>query len=389
MTITLGLETFLAHPTGRIAGKRAGLVTNNTAIDHNLVSTVQRIHAHPAVNLVALFGPEHGLRGEAQDAEHVAVYTDALTGLPVYSLYGSIDKPTREMLEGLDVLLFDIQDAGVRFYTYISTLAHVMQAAAEQGIPVVVLDRPAPINGVMLEGPVLDPDYSSFVGLYPIPIRYGMTIGELAQLFNGAFGIGCDLSVAPLAGWSRAMWYDQTGLPFVPTSPNLPTLDAMTVYPGTCLFEGTNLSEGRGTTRPFEYIGAPWVRAEPLAAALNDRALPGARFRAVYFQPAFSKHQDQLCAGVHLYVTDRAVFRPVRTALYMIAVIKTMHPGDFTWQGADVHDGRYSIDRLSGNDAARAHLDAGGADAVDALIARWAEDRQAFEALRAGYLLYE
>lgn len=387
MNTKIGLESFLARQVDIVAGKRVGLVTNATAIDRNLVSTVQRLHEHPAVNLTKLFGPEHGLRGEAQDAVQVTAYTDTFTGLPVYSLYGETYKPMPEMLEELDVLVFDMQDAGVRFYTYISTMAYVMQAAAETGLPLIVLDRPAPINGMVLEGPVLDPDYVSFVGMYPIPIRYGMTIGELAQLFNDAFGIGCDLTIAMLSSWMRDMWYDETGLPFVPTSPNLPTLDAMTVYPGTCLFEGTNLSEGRGTTRPFEYIGAPWLEAEPLVEALNDLELPGARFRPVYFRPAFSKHQGKPCAGLHLYVNNRDVFRPVTTALYMLATIKAMYPDDFAWRGATVHDGRYSIDRLSGNDDLRTHLDSGGA--VPDLLARWETDLTAFDKLRIEYLLYD
>ncbi len=382
----LGLEVFLARQTAPTAGRRVGLVTNVTGVDRDLISTVQRLHAHPAVTLGALFGPEHGLHGAAQDAVEVGAYTDARTGLPVYSLYGAHYKPTPAMLDGLDVLIFDMQDAGVRFYTYLSTLAHVMQAAAAHGLPVIVLDRPAPLNGVVVEGPVLEPAHASFVGMYPIPIRYGMTIGELAKLFNSAFDINCDLTVAPLEGWTRAMWYDQTGLPFVPPSPNLPTLDAMTVYPGTCLFEGTNLSEGRGTTHPFEYIGAPWIEAETLAEALNARALPGLRFRPVYFTPSFSKHAGVTCGGVQLHVRNRDRFRPVETALHMLAVIKAMYPHDFAWGGAPVHDGRYSIDRLSGSTRVRAHLDAGAP--VPELVASWAAELAAFNTLRAEYLQY-
>lgn len=386
MDTRLGLEVFLKDRVDLVAGKRVGLVTNVTGVDGDLVSTVERLHRHPGVNLTALFGPEHGMRGEAQDALKVDAYTDALTGLPVYSLYGQTDKPTPDMLRDVDVLVYDMQDGGVRFYTYIATLANVMQAAAEAGLPVIVLDRPAPINGVTVEGPVLDPAYTSFVGPYPIPLRYGMTVGELARLFNTAFGIGCDLTVVPLAGWRRALWYDQTGLPFVPPSPNLPTLSALTVYPGTCLIEGTNLSEGRGTTRPFEYIGAPWVEAEALAAMLNDLALPGARFRPVYFVPTFSKHQGALCKGVHLYVTDRDRFRPVETALHLIAAVKAAYPDHFAWREPWKPGGHYPIDLLSGGNTVREHLDANRP--IPDLAGGWEQGLAAFALLRADALLY-
>lgn len=386
MNTQLGLEIFLKDRLSLVAGKRVGLVTNVTGVDRDLVSTVERLHRHPGVNLRALFGPEHGLRGEAQDALKVDTYTDALTGLPVYSLYGQTDKPTPDMLRDVDVLVYDMQDGGVRFYTYIATLAHVMQAAAEAGLPVVVLDRPAPINGATVEGPVLDPAYTSFVGPYPIPLRYGMTVGELALLFNGAFGIGCDLTVVPMSGWQRDLWYDQTGLPFVPPSPNLPTLSAMTVYPGTCLIEGTNLSEGRGTTKPFEYIGAPWIDAEPLAGALNALALPGVRFRPIYFVPTFSKHQGQLCKGVHVYVTDRDVFRPVETALSLIATVKQAYPDQFAWREPWSPGGHHPIDLLAGGNTVREHLDADRP--IAELVGGWQEGLQAFARLRAQYLFY-
>lgn len=386
MSVRLGLEVLLEEQTALVAGKRAGLIASASSTDSALVSSVERLRQHPAVNLRALFGPEHGLRGDAQAGQHVTAYTDRLTGLPVYSLYGDTQKPTPAMLDGLDVLLFDLQDGGVRFYTYLSTLAYAMQAAAENGLPLIVLDRPAFLNGVTVEGPTLDPRYASFVGLYPIPLRYGLTAGEIARLFNTVFNIGCDLTVVPLAGWQRGMWFDDTGLPFVPPSPNLPTLTALTAYPGTCLVEGTNLSEGRGTTRPFEYIGAPWVDGEVLATALNALDLPGARFRPVYFVPTFSKHQGEVCAGVHLYVTDRSAFRPVETVLHLLAQVKRAHPQRFAWRDPWSPGGHYPIDLLSGGDRVRLHLDAG--HPVTDLVDTWKEGITAFEQLRAPYLLY-
>ena len=380
--IRLGLEVFLDSHARIVTGKRAGLITHQAGVDHDLVSTVERLHGHPAVNLARLFGPEHGLRGEAQAGDSVSSYTDSITGLPVFSLYGSTRKPTPDMLDGLDILLFDMQDAGVRFYTYLSTLAFVMQAAADNNLPLIVLDRPAPLNGLRVEGPVLDPQYASFVGLYPIPLRYGMTIGEMARLFNTMFNIGCDLMVIPLEGWIRGLWFDETDVPFVPASPNLPTLDSLTLYPGTCLVEGTNTSEGRGTTRPFEFIGAPWIRGEQLAKILNDLSLPGVRFRPVYFVPTFSKYQSEVCSGVHVYVTNRDDLRPVEVGLYLIQQVKVLHPEHFAWQAGEHHP----IDLLTGGGQVREHLDA--QDSVAELVASWEADLRAFREMRAPFLLY-
>ena len=384
MTVKLGLEVLLEQRPDLLAGRRVGLVAGASSVDARLVSSVERLRCH--VNLTTLFGPEHGLRGEAQAGQHVTNYTDPLTGLPVYSLYGDTQMPTPDMLRDVDALVFDLQDGGVRFYTYLSTLGYVMQAAAEHGLPVIVLDRPVFLNGVTVEGPVLDPNYSSFVGLYPIPIRYGMTAGEIARLFNEAFGVGCDLTVVPMEGWRRAMWYDETGLPFIPPSPNLPTLSAVTVYPGMCLVEGTTLSEGRGTTKPFEYIGAPWIQAEALAAALNELELPGVRFRPVYFTPTFSKYQGETCAGVHVVVMDRAAFRPVETALHLLATVKQRYPDRFGWRAPWTAGGHYPIDLLSGGIQVRQHLDA--SHPIPDLVNGWQDELRAFGNLRAKYLLY-
>ncbi len=386
MTTVLGLDVLLAERLDLVAGRRIGLVASVSSTDAQLVGTAERLYGQADVNLMALFGPEHGLHGQAQAGVEVNVYTDPRLGVPVYSLYGQTYKPTPDMLANLEALVVDLQDGGVRFYTYLSTLAYVLQAAAEAKLPVIVLDRPAPINGVTFEGPVLDPAYSSFVGMYPIPIRYGMTVGEMAGLFNEHFGIGCDLTVVLMRNWGRDCWFDQTGLPFVPPSPNLPTLSAMTAYPGMCLVEGTNVSEGRGTTKPFEYIGAPWIEADPLARALNDLAMPGVRFRPVYFTPAFSKHQGQPCAGVHLYVTDQDRFRPVETALRLIAQIKETYPDQFAWREPWTPGGHYPVDLLSGGRSVREHLDDN--KPVSDLLGHWQAGLQAYATVRAQFLRY-
>lgn len=386
MSVQIGLETLLNEQRQHIAGQRVGLVAGAASVDSQLCSSVQRLHADPDVQLVALFGPEHGLWGEAQAGEHVATTADQLTGLPAYSLYGSTHKPSPDMLAALDTLIFDLQDGGLRFYTYLSTLVYVMQAAAEQGKRVLVLDRPVFLNGLTVEGGVLDTAYASFVGIYPIPIRYGMTAGEIARLLNEQFAIGCDLIVVPMRGWQRAMWYDDTGLPFVPPSPNLPTLAAITAYPGTCLIEGTNLSEGRGTTKPFEYIGAPYVDAHQLARAMNALELPGVRFRPVFFVPTFSKYQGQSCGGVHLVVTQRDTFQPIETALHLIATTRRLYPEQFTWRAPWTEGGHYPIDLLSGSATVRQHLDAN--QPVSDLVDLWKEEADQFKELRREYLIY-
>jgi uncharacterized protein YbbC (DUF1343 family) len=382
--VRLGLESFLNSHTLLVAKKRIGLITHPGGVDHDLVSTIERLK--PVINLVRLFGPEHGLRGEAQAGDYVSSYNDPLTGLPVYSLYGNTRKPSPEMLDGLDELIFDMQDAGVRFYTYLSTLAYVMQAAAEHHLPLIVLDRPAPLTGLRIEGPVLDPNFASFVGMYPIPIRYGMTIGEMARLFNNMFNIGCHLTVIPLQGWTRSLWFDDTDVPFVPASPNLPTLASLTLYPGTCLIEGTNISEGRGTTRPFEYIGAPYINGEQLARTLNQLNLPGVRFRPVYFVPTFSKYQGELCGGVHVYVTDRHQLRPVEVGLHIIQQVIALHPEQFAWRDAWNVGERRPIDLLTGGKRVREHLDSHGS--ITDLAAEWDKDLKDFRDARAPFLLY-
>lgn len=386
MSTRLGLNVFLEQQLNLVAGKRVGLIACPSSVDHQLRSSVERIYAHPDVNLVALFGPEHGLRGDAQAGNHVSTYRDALTNLPVHSLYGATRKPTPEMLQDLDVIIIDLQDGGVRFYTYLATITNILNAASEQDKSVIILDRPAPITASRIEGPVLDPDFTSFVGPYPIPIRYGMTIGEISFLINEHFEIGCDLTVVSMENWVRDQWFDETDIPFIPSSPNLPTLTSMIAYPGTCLIEGTNMSEGRGTTKPFEYIGAPWINAESLADTLNDLGLAGVRFRPVYFVPTFSKYQGELCAGVHVFITDRDRFQPITTILHLIKIVKTTYPTEFMWRQPWDSGKRNPIDLLCGGNAVREHLNANSP--ITELEAAWQGELQAFSQLRAKYLLY-
>lgn len=400
-----GIEVLLASRLDLLRGRRVGLVTNPTAVDARLRSSAELLRAHPEVNLVALYGPEHGVRGDAQAGEYVPFYRDPHLGLPVFSLYGETQRPPADMLtridaymreydtrhdgktveprmlESIEVMVFDLQDVGTRVYTYVATMAYAMQAAAEAGIPFVVLDRPNPITGAALEGPVLRfPEYSSFIGLYPVPLRHGMTAGELARLFNARFlPRPADLTVVPMAGWRRGDWFEATGLPWVLPSPNLPSVDAAVVYPGQVMLEGTNLSEGRGTTRPFELCGAPWLDGYVLARDLNALDLPGVRFREAWFTPTFSKFAGQRCGGVQLHVRDREAFRPVLTTIALLAEVRRLG-GDRLEFHADY------FDRVLGQPSVREGLLAGVPAAV--LAAEWAPELRAFAALRTEYLLY-
>ncbi|HEX5415384.1 MAG TPA: DUF1343 domain-containing protein [Chloroflexota bacterium] len=326
-----GIDVLLAERLDLLAGKRVGLVTNPTGRTVAGVSDVDALFNHPDVKLTALFGPEHGLRGNAQDGVKIDSTTDQQTGLPIYSLYGDTKRPTKAMLQNVDVLVFDIQDVGARFYTFASTMAYVMQAAAAEKKPVIILDRPNPITDDGVEGPVLEPGQESFTGLYPIPVRHGMTMGELARLFNDAFGIHADLTVVPVAGWRRGVWYDQTAIPWVRPSPNIPDLATATVYPGVGLIEATNIAEGRGTPTPFLNVGAPWLDGDRWASALNDLKLPGVRFAPTRFTPASNKFQDQACGGVKIEVTDRAAFQAVTTGLSLITTARPLSGGKFAW----------------------------------------------------------
>ena len=376
----LGIHVLLHDRLDLIRGKHIGLITNPTGVDRELDSDVDLLAHAPGVHLVALFGPEHGIRGAHQAGASVGSDRDPVTGLPVYSLYGKTRQPTPAMLKGVDVLVFDIQAVGARFYTYLYTMADAMKAAAAAHIPIIVLDRPNPIDGVAVQGPVLDPRFASFVGEYPIPLRYGMTIGELAELFNGEFHLGADLTVVKLRGWKRSMFYDDTPLQFVMPSPNMPTQTTALVYPGMGLVEGTNVSEGRGTTRPFELVGAPWIDAEQLSRDLNDKHLPGVRFRPVHFTPTFSKYEGKSCNGVQVHVMDRDTFNPVVVGLTVIATIHDLYPREFQFNASD-------FDRLVGNDWIRQDIEQGVP--VAQMRKRWQKGLLRFEKVRQKYLLYK
>ena len=369
-----------------------GLVANPTAVNRGLDHAADLLHRRPEVDLRCLFGPEHGLRGSAQDMAAVADHTDSATRLPVASLYGDTLaslSPAPEQLARLDVLLFDVQDVGARYYTYGATLALCMRAAAVSGVRVVVLDRPNPIGGAAVEGGGLDAGLESFCGLYPAPQRHGMTLGELARLYNETFGIGCELEVAACEGWSRSAYYDQCGLPWVMPSPNMPTPDTALVYPGMCLLEGSNLSEGRGTTRPFELFGAPFIDGPRLARELHRCDLPGVVFRPCVIEPAFHKFRGQRCGAIQLHVNDRNAFKPYRTGLAVLVAVRKLWPESFAWRTepyefrADVP----AIDLLTGRAAVRQAIDRGAA--LDDVVRAATGGTELYDAGRGKALLYD
>ncbi|MDR4926647.1 DUF1343 domain-containing protein [Peribacillus simplex] len=379
--VSPGIEVLLKEEKDVLSGKKVGLITNPTGIDSKLTSIVDLLNDDPDINLTALFGPEHGVRGDAQAGASVEYYIDEKTGLPVYSLYGKTKKPTPEMLKDVEVLVFDIQDVGTRYYTYIYTMAYAMEAAKENDIPFIVLDRPNPQGGESVDGPVLEPEFSSFVGLYPIPLKHGMTVGELATLFNKEFKIGADLKVIKMKGWKRDMDYDETGLPFVLPSPNMPTVSTTFVYPATGLIEGTNVSEGRGTTKPFELIGAPYINSDELAGKLNALRLPGVKFRAASFTPTFSKHAGKLSHGVEIYITDREEFKAVPTGLHIIKTIQDLYPGDFEFLAAN------NFNLLIGNGWVMSRIEEGSS--VNEIMKEYQAKQDAFKKVRKNYLLYK
>ena len=383
-----GVDMLAERLPPALAGKRVGLVTNHTGRNAVGRTTIDILHEHPGLELVALYGPEHGIRGVAAEGEKVESGRDERTGLPIHSLYGATRKPTPAMLQGVEALAFDIQDVGARQYTYVYTMAYAMQAAKEHGIPFVVLDRPNPVRGDVLAGNLLDTAYASFVGMYPILSRHGMTAGELAQLFNAEFGIGADLTVVRMDGWRRDLWWDETGLDWIAPSPNLPRLESAIHYPGTVFFEAANISEGRGTSHPFQQTGAPWLDAERVAAAMNARGLPGVRFEAVTFTPPASsaKYGGQSLRGVRLHATDRAAYRPIPTALELIAEIRRTHPAEFRFTGPTAESpDAFWMDRLAGTDALRKAMEA---DTLGGLLRAWERDQRAWETRRRPYLLY-
>jgi uncharacterized protein YbbC (DUF1343 family) len=387
--VTPGIDRLLGAQRSLIAGRRVGLACNPASIDARFRHSADRLVEESGATLAALFGPQHGFRSDLQDNMIETPHArDVRRRVPVYSLYSETREPTAEMLRGLDILIVDLQDVGTRVYTYMYTMANCMRAAARHGVKVLVCDRPNPIGGTAVEGPLLREQWTSFVGQFPIPLRHGMTIGELARLFNVAFGIGADLEVIPLEGWRRPMYFEETGLPWIIPSPNLPTLDSAMVYPGAVIFEGTQLSEGRGTTRPFELVGAPWIDGEALADAMNARELPGVHFRPVFFEPTFHKHARQTCGGCQIHVLDREAFRPVRTAVELIEEFRRQNPARFAWREPpyEYEHEKQPIDLLYGSDELRATIDAGGD--VRALIGGWAAEEEQFRRLRDAHLLY-
>ena len=383
MPIQLGNERLFDDVFHLVEGKKVGLITNQSGVNSNLERTADRMHRTSGVELLALFGPEHGFQGKAEDGVPVETDRDAASGVPVYSLYGRARQPDDGMLRELDVVVCDIQDVGVRFYTYVSTIYLAMKACAERSIPFIILDRPNPI-GAAVEGNILDPAFASFVGIHPLPVRYGMTLGELARLLNEDAGVDADLDVVAMAGWRRECFWDETHLEWVPPSPNMPRVATAVVYPGMCFFEGTNISEGRGTARPFEQVGAPFIDEFRLADELNGLLLPGAVFRPVRFVPAFGKYEGESCGGALLDVIERADFLPVTTGFEALAVIRRRWPEHFAWRIPE--EGIHNFDKLAGTDRIREALDA-GAEVAD-LVLEWEAERRPFLELRESYLLY-
>ena len=390
MRVELGIELLLGDQSELLKGTRVGAVVHPASVLPDLRHTVDALAADRRFELVSLFGPQHGARGEKQDNMiESEFYRDPGTGLPVHSLYGSTRRPGAGMLEDIDVLVYDLQDVGTRVYTFIHTMAYCMQSCAQFHKRIVVVDRPNPIGGSAVEGDLLDPAYSSFVGLHPIPMRHGMTVGELARFINEGFDIGCDLAVVPMRGWRRSMWFDQTGLPWVQPSPNLPTLESATVYPGMVLVEGTTLSEGRGTTRPFEYVGAPYVCPGELASRLNSIGLPGVAFRAAYFEPTFQKWSGVMCGGVQLHVLNRDAFEPYLTGIMVISVIRSLYPESFSWRQPpyEYEYEKLPIEILCGGRKVPDLIERGATPAE--IRESWRDDVASFRNRRAPYLLYE
>lgn len=383
--VETGLEIFLREHENILRGRRVGLVTHAAAVTRDFVSSVDALR-QCNVRVTALFGPEHGFDGAGADATPIDDARDARTGLPVYSLYGHAKEPTADMLHDVDVLVFDMQDVGARFYTFISTLDYILRAAEQFGKPVIVLDRPNPINGMDIEGPLVDPGLESFISHLRVPIRHGLTTGELARFIAHTTPRHVELQVVALRGWKRSMWFDETGLPWIPLSPGMPRFETTLPYPGTCLVEGTNMSEGRGTALPFEICGAPWLDGYALAQTLNELDLPGARFRAHAFTPTDAKYRGVKCGGVQIHITDRAAFRPVYVGLHVLAACRAQNPERFeflatSWEGAPPH-----LDLLTGTARVREGLLT--QEPIDDIVADWETIAAVFRDVSAWTQLY-
>lgn len=388
-SVQTGLENLLAHPPAWLGGKRLGLLCNPASVDRRLRHARDLIQARFPGQLKALYSPQHGFFAEKQDnmieSDHI---TDPVLGLPVFSLYGETRIPTEEMLAPIDVLLVDLQDVGTRVYTFIYTVSHCLEAAGKYGKKVVVLDRPNPIDGLRVEGNCLEPETASFVGRYPIPMRHGLTIGEIAMLFNQAFGIGCELEVIPLKGWRRSMRFEATGLPWVPPSPNLPTAASALVYPGQVLWEGTNVSEGRGGTQPFEVFGAPFFKTREILGGMEKECLAGVCLRPLVFEPTFNKWAGSACHGFQIHVTDPALYRPYETTLALLRSVLACHPDQFAWKQPpyEYEFEKLPIVLLTGSCSLHRQLEAGVA--VKSLAAGWKAALDRFKSLRTPFLIY-
>jgi uncharacterized protein YbbC (DUF1343 family) len=391
MTVQTGLARLVDEGAKLIAGRRVGLICNATSVDAELRHAIDLLRGVGA-NVTALFGPEHGVRGDAQDMIGVDAETDSLTGLPVHSLYGHTEQslsPTPQMLEGIDVLVFDVQDVGSRYYTFVWTMVLAMRACAKAGKAFVVLDRPNPITGLHVEGGAIDAGFESFVGLVSCPNRHGMTAGEIARWRHSVEKMDLDLAVVSMRGWTRDLWFEHTGLPWVLPSPNMPTVDTALVYPGMCLVEGTELSEARGSTRPFELSGAPWIDPHKLAATLSAMDLPGAKFRPVIYTPTFHKHAMKACGGVQIHVTNHDTFKAYRTGVAFLKACHDQDPSKFQWRvkAYEFVDKIPAIDLLAGNAELRTGIEAGAS--LDDLARRWPRYEGEFAEERAAFLLYE
>nr|WP_274653218.1 DUF1343 domain-containing protein [Paenibacillus humicola] len=380
-----GADRLASAGAALLKGKRFILLTNPTGIDSLFRSTIELCRGLEGAELAAFFACEHGLRNERQAGVKFEDETDPATGLPIFSLYGSRSRPAPYMLENIDAVVVDLQDVGVRFYTYLTTLVYVMEACAAQGVEVIVLDRPNPLGGNRIEGGFLKEGFQSMVGAWRMPAVTGMTIGEIARLVAGEMSTLCRLQVVPLAGWNRSMEYGETGLPWMMPSPNIPSMDTVRVYPGTCLFEGTNVSEGRGTTRPFEIIGAPWIDGPELCGRMNGLGLPGVHFHPVTFTPTFKKYPGELCRGLMIFVTDQKVYKSAETGLRLLHGIASLYPERFEWKFEN-GDGLPFIDILSGSDRVRQSLTEPGG--IDAILTEWQRDAESWRELRKPYLLY-
>ncbi len=381
--VRLGIDVLLTEKKFLIQGKRVGLITNPTGLTSSHQSSIDALHALPGVRLTALFGPEHGVRGDADAGEHVEGHVDEKTGVQVFSLYGRVERPTSEMLREVDVLIYDIQDIGSRAYTYIYTMARCMEAAKEKGIPFLVLDRPNPIDGNLIEGPVLEPKFSSGIGLYPIPYIYGMTVGELARYFNKEFAINCDLTVVPMTGWQRQMRFDETGVMWVPTSPHIPY--PMTVWSCAttgCIGELHQVCEGVGMPGPFDYIGAPWIKADDLARELNDRAMPGVYFRPLHFKPFYGRFKGIDLQGVQIHIVDMDAFRPMFTQIHILCALHKLYPEKDIYNTNRIDMFRKAM----GTDQVEKQIKAGWT--AEKIVDVWHADLEKFKQTRKKYLIY-